>query len=855
MLKMNVHITFRAILTLTFAISLFSGIPLTAKALVGPNDRYYNNQTYLKQIKADRAWNVTTGNQAVTVAVLDSGVDTDHPDLKANLLPGVNLLSPGKSAEDDFGHGTSVAGILAAKGNNGIGVSGVMWNARILPIKVLDKYGIQDKVDLIAQGINTAVNRGAKVVVMSMSSLNTSPALEAAVSRAEARGVILVAASGNEASRVVYPAAYPTVIAVGAVNSSNQPVYSSNNGPELNLMAPGVNIYTTKMAGKYGTLTGTSAAAPQVAAAAALILSKYPKMTPLDVRQLLYQSAVDLGERGWDRQTGYGLLDVNRALRTAPSSDISEPNNSQVTAKAFPIESQIRAQLNGNDQIDWYYMDIPYDGKVSLNAYVSTSSIVSLAATFYTENNQPFTYYIGNSDTLGVPVKEGRMYMKLQRSGGVGAFGYVLTSKFTINPDRYERNNDEATARPLVGNRIRLIGNYHEQKDQDWFSYYVRENGKLNLTVTTDTNRMDSVILIGKQKQGWDLKYDNSTRDDQTEKISKEVTPGKYYIVLSEYYGNQINGEYQFDLTYTPERQDTNEPNDTNRLASRLINGTLMTGTLPSRYDYDWFRFDVTADSYVTIRAPYVPVKSGVMLALYDSDLNYVLASENEVAELSDAGKEIAGIRLKPGRYYIRLNSIVPIKYDTYRLTISQQRLISGYRDISAHWARNDIARLSQKGIVKGFSDATFRPNQTVTRAEFATMLLQSIRANGFQLGSYTGASKFRDLPKRHWAFNNMMIANRLGILKGYSNNMIKPNQPLTRAEMAVMVARAQSLMNRKRSYSSFSDVSPNHWASPAIESLTSRGWISGYGGSLYKPNMYARRAEMVVLLAKAYKL
>lgn len=852
---MNVRKKLRAFLAVTIAFLLIQGIPLQAEAITGSNDRYYNNQTYLKQIRADKAWNVATGNQAITIAVLDSGVDTDHPDLKPNLLPGINLLNTARSAEDDFGHGTSVAGILAAKGNNAIGVAGVMWNAKILPIKVLDRRGVVEDVNVIAQGINTAVNRGAKIIVMSMSSLNTTRALEEAVSRAESRGVLLVAATGNEGSRVAYPAAYPTVIAVGAVNSSNQPLYSSNFGPEINLMAPGSNIYTTKMGGKYGTLTGTSAAAPQVAAAAALILSKYPKMSPLDVRQLLYQTATDLGDKGWDRKTGYGLLDVNKALRTAPSMDISEPNNSRSAAKAFPIESQVRAQLYGNDSVDWYYMDIPYDGKVTFNAYVSTSSIVSLAATFYPEDKQPFTYYIANGDSSAVTVKQGRMYIKLQRSGGVTGFSYVLTSRFTIGPDRYERNNSEATARPLVGNHIRLIGNYHEPKEQDWFSYYVRENGKLNLTVTTDTNRMDNVILIGKEKKGWDPKYDNGTRDDQTEKVSKEVTPGKYYIVLSEYWGNQVNGEYQFDLTYTPEREDVNEPNNTYRNASKPLNGTILTGTIPSRYDYDWFRFDVAADSYVIIRAPYMPVTSGVNLALYDSHMNFTLASENRVAELSDAGKDIVGIRLKPGRYYVRLNSTVPIKYDTYRLTITQQRLLAGYRDISSHWAKTEIVRLSQKGIIKGFADSAFRPDQTVTRAEFATMLIQSIRAKGFQISSYTGSSKFKDLTRRHWAYNNMMMAYRLGILKGYTNNTIQPNKPLTRAEMAAMVARAQSLMVVKRSSSSYRDVAPSHWASPAIEAITSRGWSKGYPGSLFKPNKYATRAEMVVLLSKAYKL
>ncbi|NGQ95616.1 S8 family serine peptidase [Brevibacillus sp. SYP-B805] len=853
---MNARRLIRGLLVVAILCPLVPGAVQETQAAAITNDRYINNQTHLKQIKADKAWATVTGNTAITIAQLDSGVDTDHPDLKGNLLPGINLVNPGRPAEDDNGHGTSTAGILAARGNNGIGVSGVLWNARILPIKVLDSRGEQNNVDVIASGINTAINRGAKIVVMSVSSITTSRALEEAVKRAEAKGVILVAATGNEGSRVDYPAAYPTVIAVGAVDSNNEPWYRSNYGPEIKIMAPGKSIYTTKMGGSYGAITGTSAAAPQVAAACALILAKYPKMTPLEVRQLLYQTARDLNVPGWDRRTGYGLLDINKALHTTPKTDFLEPNSSQSSAKAFPIEGQLRADLNQNDRIDWYYMDIPYDGKVTFNANVTTRSIVAIAATFYVANEQPHTYYIGNGDTLTIPAKEGRMYLKLERSGGIGSFNYVLTSHFNINPDRYERNNDMATARPLVGNQIALVGNFHEPNDKDWFSYYVREYGLLNITVTTDTNRLDTVLYIGKQGQGWDLPYDNSTRDDQTERVTKEVSPGKYYIRLSEYYNSQVNGEYFLNLKYTPERKDTNEPNDSYRQASPLANGVLMTGTLPTVYDYDWFRFDVDADSYVSIRAPYIPVSSGVRLALYGSNtFNYALASENMVAELSDRGKTITGLRLRPGRYYVRLNSTVPIRYDTYRLTLTKERLIEGYRDIATHWARSEIARLTRKGVVKGFNDATFRPNQAVTRAEFAVMLLKAMRASGAYVSPYTGSNPFRDISKKHWAYDDLMKAYRLGIIRGYPNNTIKPNQPLTRAEMAVMVARAQNALLYKHSYSSYRDVSNNYWASPAIEALTSRGWIQGYDGGVFKPLAYARRAEMVVLLTRIYKL
>ncbi|USG65342.1 S8 family serine peptidase [Brevibacillus ruminantium] len=833
---------------------LFAGTQRVEAAAL-TNDRYINNQTHLKLIGADAAWKLATGNQLIKIAVLDTGVDYNHPDLQGNLLPGVNLVNPSKSAQDDSlnGHGTAVTGVLAARGNNGIGVSGVLWNARILPIKVLDKYGETD-VELLAKGIQTAIDRGAKIILMSVSSMSYSKSLTAAVLRAEASGVLVVAASGNEANRVAYPAAYPTVVAVGAVRDNLTPLHDSNTGPELNLVAPGFNIYTTKPNGKYGTFSGTSAAAPQVAGAAALLLARYPNMTPLDIRQMLYQTAFDLGERGWDRQTGYGMVNLGDLLTEKQSLDFHEPNNTRSQAKAFPIESQLRAQLSEQDVVDWYFMDIPYDGKVTFVTTVTSPLPAPLAISFFSENRDPSTYYVGNGDTLTVPAKAGRMYIKMERSGGVNAFTYLMTSRFLINPDRYEPNNTIDTARPLVGNQISVIGNFHVEGDEDWFSYYVREYGRLKVTVTADTKRIDLNMKIGKEGEGWE-EYDTGDRNDPTERAEKEVSPGKYYIRLTEYWKNQVNGEYKLDLSFTPVVKDTNEPNDTYRQASPLAGGTMMIGTLPTHEDQDWFYFTVESESYVSIKAPIIPVSSGVRLELYGADtLNYALYSTNDVAQLSDQGKEVLGMKLKPGKYYIKLNSFVPFKYETYRLTVTKQPLIEGYRDISSHWAKSDIARLSRKGVVKGFDDATFQPDNPVTRGQFATMLIQSMRAKGINIVPYTGASPFGDLTTKHWAYGNLLTAHKLGIIQGYPNGTISPDQSITRAEMALMVARANDLLLYKRSTSSFADLPTSHWASPAVEALVAKKWISGYG-QIFKPQGRATRAEVVVLLAKAYNL
>lgn len=853
--NMSVTVTLMVTLIMANNQSVFAAAPPAS------NDYYLTNQLHLSQIKADKAWPTVNSNEQIIIAVLDTGADYKHPDLKGNLLPGVNLVNAGKSAQDDNGHGTEVAGVLAASGNNNIGVSGVLWNAKILPIKILNSKASSDE-ELIAKGINVALDRGAKVILMSFSSMAYSKSLAAAVQRAERSGAVLVAASGNESSRVAYPAAYPTVVAVGAVRSNNEVLSQANTGPELNLVAPGLNVYTTKLGGKYGSFSGTSAAAPQVAGAAALILARHPNLSPFDVRQLLYQTATDLGEKGWDRKTGYGLLDVNKAVKTALSYDFLEPNDSPSKAKAFPIESQIRGNLGPKDTVDWLKMDIPYDGKVSFTATVTSGISSAVAATFYPENRQPITQYFGNGDTITVPVKAGSMNIRLMRNGGVNnAFNYVLTSKFTINPDRNEPNDTQETARPLVGNQISVTGNFHDEGDQDWFSYYVREYGHLDVTVSPDNKRVDLLLGLGKQAPGqkavvWDPLYDNGTRDNPTERVSKEVSPGKYYIRVSEYSRNAVNGEYQLDLGYTPVKKDFNEPNDTYQKASPLSGGTVMSGTIPTAADPDWFQFTVNSESYVTFRAPYIPVDSGFRFALYsDRNMNYALASTNEVAELSNSGNEVIGLRLQPGKYYVRLNSGTSFKYDSYRLTVTQQKLIAGYRDISDHWARSEIVRLSSRDIVNGFNDASFKPNQAVTRAEFATMLLKSMRATGSKVATtYTGNTTFRDMKKRHWAYHNLGVAYQLGILKGYPKNEMKPDQPISRAEMAVMIARARDVLMYSRGTSNYQDVPTSHWASPAIEALTSRNWLSGYGSS-FKPNGRATRAEVVVVLSKAYQI
>ena len=203
-----------------------------------PNDPTWDLQYNLRAIHAPQGWDYATGSSAITIAILDSGVDLSHPDLAGKLLPGYDFVNTDSLPQDDFGHGTHVAGIAAASANNGIGVAGVSWGARILPVKVLNSGG-GGSMSVVAQGITWAADQGAQVINLSLGGSNSSQTLISAIDYAIAKGVIIVASAGNNGgSQVYFPARYGPVIAVGATDAANARLSLSAYGPDLDLMAP-----------------------------------------------------------------------------------------------------------------------------------------------------------------------------------------------------------------------------------------------------------------------------------------------------------------------------------------------------------------------------------------------------------------------------------------------------------------------------------------------------------------------------------------------------------------------------------------------------------------------------------------
>ena len=273
----------------------------------------------IDRIDADLVWSTTTADP-IKVAVIDTGIDVNHPDLMDNIKGGISTVSYTTSYNDDNGHGTHVAGIIGAIDNT-IGVIGVGPKIDLYSVKVLDRRGSGYLSDII-EGLDWAIANGMQVVNMSLGTASDVQSFHDAVERVHAAGIVQVAAAGNTGGAVLYPAAYPEVIAVSATDNKDTIASWSSRGPEIDLAAPGVNIYSTYKGQTYKTLSGTSMAAPHVAGTAALVLSMPTKCdfdldgkcSPAEVQQRLEATAEDLGLIGKDNLYGAGLVNAEKAV-------------------------------------------------------------------------------------------------------------------------------------------------------------------------------------------------------------------------------------------------------------------------------------------------------------------------------------------------------------------------------------------------------------------------------------------------------------------------------------------------------------------------------------------------------------
>lgn len=475
------------------------------------NDPLAAQQWHLGRIQANSAWDTTVG-EGVTVALLDTGISPSHPDLQGRIAGGYDLFNNDPDPRDDEGHGTHVAGVVAANGDNGEGVVGVCWRCTVLPIKVLGPRG-RGSDATIATGIRLAVDQGARVIGMSLGGPEESRVLRDAVDYAVSRNVLLIAASGNDGTSgttLNYPAAFPNVLAVSATDSRDQVTQFSTTGDFVDIAGPGTNILSTfwspQSGDTYATASGTSEATPIVVGVAALVLSLRPDFTAPQLAEVLEASADDIGEPGRDSRSGYGRVNAARAVELARAPDVL--SRSRIEGQVSGVTpDQVTVTLSSGQQTKpdgngFYRFDklptgtytvsasTPDGQQVAQQVFVSGTqiSVAMVALSFggpagaafnpVAPTNEPgVTFFPETSHTL-----RGEFRAYWQRQGGLPVFGFPISEEVRERGDDgreysvqyFERNRFELhpeNAAPYNVQLGRLGDTILRKTGRDWYSF------------------------------------------------------------------------------------------------------------------------------------------------------------------------------------------------------------------------------------------------------------------------------------------------------------------------------------------------------------------------------------------------
>jgi hypothetical protein len=353
----------------------------------------------VERINANDAWAAGDTGTAIKVGIIDTGISNTHPDLIGNIKGGVNTIAGNDNWNDDNGHGSHVAGIVAAL-DNAEGVVGAGPQIDLYAIKVMDSKGSGYISDVI-EGLDWAVANKMQVVNMSLGTSSNIQSFHDAVARAKNAGIVVVAAAGNSGGAVGYPGAYPEAIGVSATGSDNLIASWSSRGPQVDLAAPGVNIFSTYMGTGYATLSGTSMASPHVAGAAALVLANNGSLTPDQVQARLQNTAHDLGDAGFDNFYGWGLVDAYAASgfsglgdNIAPSVSLTSPAD----GVAYTDGQTVIINADASDNVGVIRVDF-YDGNNLLGRVASSPFSYNWAIT--SANNGSHTLVAKAFDAAG----------------------------------------------------------------------------------------------------------------------------------------------------------------------------------------------------------------------------------------------------------------------------------------------------------------------------------------------------------------------------------------------------------------------------------------------------------------------
>lgn len=805
--------------------------PLVTRSVAGvqtaaiPNDPHYGFQWGVPAINADDlfGWHYTAPLNTVTIAVLDTGMHMTHEDLAASLtsvdLGGGALVSgydavasdPANPAsldyvpEDNHGHGTHVAGIAAALVNNGAGIAGVAGGVRILPVKVLNDGGSGTSVN-VAEGIRWAADHGAHVISMSLGSAYASQVEQDAVNYAHGKGVVVVAASGNDShnwatppvlNEVSYPAAYDHVIGVGSVNSDLKVSDFSNSGAAIDVVAPGAGIRSTMSPSNiyapgqlYLTLSGTSMATPYVAGVAALLKAESPGLSPAEIETAI-ESAADMARAGAFPSPGYGaksdyygagIVDAYRSV-TSLNTNTPQLNNLEVNAGTIafsPAEAS-------------YALTVAHE-----TAALGVRPTAGNAYQNIAVNGAPYT----GPDYHSVDLVPGinAVVVAVTAKDGVTSGSYTLSVTRLASVERVpapapEPEPPAAAPAPVLpappappapsggggggggggGSGVETV---------------VRSAGESVL----DNGSVNVVFPPNSYYKEFQASMNTVTYSKSPFKAGQRLI-GKVYVL-----DKNIRQEVEVPMAIS--------------------------------FAVDLKGIDLAKEQLVLY---YLEPKTNTWKALADSALN---VKKKVVTGSSKLFTEYAVLA------EVKEDEQPVLPPQAPKAPIAAVPVAADFGDLINHWAVNQVKVLVAKKAVAGYPDGSFRPDAPITRAEFLSVLVKAQGLKGAK------ALPFKDM-QGHWAKAALETAYAQGVATGFSGGLFRPDDVITREQMAVMVHRTLRYIPEISAVGATDHQRISPWAADAVKRMLAFKVMAGYPDGAFRPQGIATRAEAAAVILK----
>ncbi|GAB6180373.1 hypothetical protein JCM14036_16920 [Desulfotomaculum defluvii] len=880
----------------------------------------------------------------ITVAILDTGVDLQHEDLKDALVKGYNFISNNEDTNDDYGHGTHISGIVGAV-NNDKGIVGVASGVKIMPVKILNNQGSGDVMTEI-KGIIWAVNNGANMINLSVGGRRYkdgvdafNPVEYAAIQYAISKGVVVVAATGNYSEAVSYPAAYPDVIAVTSVNQLGDYSIFNNFGEEVSIAAPGEDIYSTMPGNTYEFQNGTSVAAPFVTGLTALILAKNNQLNPYEVKQIIEAGADDKGEPGKDDQYGYGIVNPKSSIGLplvkvkSSSSNMFYPEKSlQFSLIMEDINQNVQSSVSNDVYQDLYSFEIDFDKSYGNyfygNYHLEKESVVSIV------------YGKGEQEVL---LKEPGFYETRTCSLNQEYAGNRY--KFTLFPEAPKAN--------LKSGYYQLPINLELSTSLDEGTVYYTtdgesplKDGKLRseakcysepIRITDDVN-INAITILGKFTSSvasyWyrqpildpllEIEEENPIieTDNYILKVEELGNCNVYTLELKDYIQLKDTQYFTIDLSQTSVGSSYDKILRSKSILKKFAD--LKIGVIIKYSDFDLIiPYDqVYKMKSIDINQIQLEIISLIretaekQLPLFQDEVKNINLSSNIVKtdlryfkdgeeffpeETSDIRLKLT-IRLKKeesqdgqwldlrkmgvfklvdGISYEYYGGELDISDNCFKIEVKPEKQIlfaaennQSFKDIQNHWAQKYIEVLASRQIIQAFNEGDFFPDETISRAEFVTMLVKALEREEREIrNEYQGY--FKDVLEEEWYSTYIEKAKEIGLISGTSEDLFKPEKSLTREEALIILMRIYE-MSKKNNYLFFEDwkvvillneervaqskisvIDINEvsdWAKPEIIKGLDTGIICGYPDGTIRPKNVLTKAEASVLMVKLFE-